>query len=260
MINRPPLDFIPLWGVFILTGLILYLASWVGFRLGKVVEKRWPDLSETSVGVMVGAALALLGFLLAFVTSLAIDIFNDRRQLVISEANAIGTAYLRAGFLSQPGRDESRHLLRDYVDLRIEALDPARTGAAITRSEMIHDELWRRAEEEARENPVVTVSSYVQSLNDVIDLHTERLNAELGFRIPDVVLFGLYGVAILTMVLVGVYNSYHEKQNLIAQIIVVLILALIFIIIVDLDRSNIGLIKVPQQALIELQQRLNQLP
>ena len=260
MINNQLLDVIPIWAIYVLTVLILFVATEAGFRLGRFVQKRWPDQSESSVGAMVGAALALLGFLLAFVASLAIGIFNDRRQLVISEANAIGTTYLRAGYLAESVGAESRQLLREYVNLRLEALDPAKTTAAIARSEQIHDELWMRAEMVARENPGPTVALYVSSLNEVIDLHTERLTAELGFRVPPIVVYGLYGVAVLTMILLGIYNSYREKHNQIAQIIVVLILSVVFLIIVDLDRSYVGVIKIPQEALMDLQEKLNLTP
>ena len=129
MYNYQPLDSLPNWSIFLLTVLILLLASEAGLRLGKVFQMRWPDKSAASVGVMVGAALALLGFLLAFVTSIAIGIFNERRQLVISEANAIGTTYLRAGYLAEPYGVESRQLLREYVKLRLEGIEGEISGS-----------------------------------------------------------------------------------------------------------------------------------
>jgi hypothetical protein len=221
-----------------------------------LVQKRWPDQSEASVGIMVGAALALLGFLLAFVTSIAMGNFNQRRQLVVLEANAIGTTYLRAGYLADPYRTESRELLREYVDLRLKALDRADTASAIARSEQIHDELWLLAEEVAKGDPGPTIALYLSSLNQVIDLHSERINAELGYRVPPIIVLGLYIVAVMTMILIGVYNSYREKHNLIALITVVLIVAVVFFVIIDLDRSNVGLLQIPQKALIDLQQKL----
>jgi len=256
MYNNQPLDVLPIWSIYILTALVLFVVAEAGFWLGKVVQKRWPDQSEPGVGAMVGAALALLGFLLAFATSFAINIFNERRQLVVLEANAIGTTYLRAGYLADPYGVESRQLLREYVNLRLEALDPAKTQASIARSEQIHDELWAYAEEVARQDPGPTVALYVSSLNEVIDLHTERLSEELGFRVPPFVLLGLYGVAILTMALMGVHNSYREKHNLVAEVIVVLIVSVVFILIVELDRSNVGMINIPQDALIDLRDKL----
>jgi hypothetical protein len=209
---------------------------------------------------MVGAALALLGFLLAFVTSIAIGVFNDRRQLVISEANAIGTTYLRAGLLSEPVALESRQLLREYVEMRLAALDRSQLDRAISRSEEIHDELWIRAEAEGKANPVPTVALYIASLNEVIDLHSLRINAELGFRVPPTIVWGLYIVAVLTMALVGLHSCYSEKRNLISQVIMILILSVAFMLIIDLDRSQQGLLRIPQKALMDLQQTLNRGP
>ncbi len=260
MLTSQPLDILPIWSVYILTVFVLFLAAEAGFRLGKRVQKRWPDQADAGVGTVVGAALALLGFLLAFVTNIAIGNFNERRQLVVSEANAIGTVYLRAGYLVDPYGVESRKLLREYVNLRLEALDPAATQLAIARSEQIHDELWLLAEELAKVNPDQTVALYLTSLNQVIDIHTERITAELGFRVPLIIVLGLYTVAVMTMILIGVYDSYREKHNLIALIMVVLIVSVVFLVIIDLDRSNVGLLQTPQKALILLQQRLTLMP
>jgi len=256
MVTTQPLDMLPIWAIYILTVVILFFAEEAGFRSGMLVQKRWPDQSEASVGIMVGAALALLGFLLALVTSIAMGNFNQRRQLVVLEANTIGTTYLRAGYLADPYRTESRELLREYVDLRLKALDRADTASAIARSEQIHDELWLLAEEVAKGDPGPTIALYLSSLNQVIDLHSERINAELGYRVPPIIVLGLYIVAVMTMILIGVYNSYRGKHNLIALITVVLIVAVVFFVIIDLDRSNVGLLQIPQKALIDLQQKL----
>jgi hypothetical protein len=260
MLNNQPLDLLPIWSVYILTVVVLFLAAEIGFKLGKPVQKRWPDQSEAGVGAMVGAALALLGFLLAFVTNIAIGNFNQRRQLVVSEANAIGTTYLRAGYLADPYGVESRNLLREYVNLRIKALNPAATESAIARSEQIQDELWLLAEEVAKEDPGPTIALYLTSLNEVIDLHTERISAELEYRVPPIIVMGLYVVAVMTMLLIGLYFSYREKHNLIAVTMVVLIVSVVFLMIIDMDRSNVGLLQIPQKALINLQQKLIQTP
>lgn len=260
MQNIQQLDRLPMWAIYILTVIFLFLAAEAGFRLGKSVQKRWPDQAQAGVGTVVGAALALLGFLLAFVTSIAIGNFNQRRQLVVSEANAIGTTYLRAGYLAAPFGSESRELLREYVNLRLKGLDPAETVSALARSEQIHDELWLLAEDVAKGDSGPTIALYLSSLNQVIDLHTERASAELGFRVPPIIVLGLYVVAIMTMILIGVNDSYREKHNLIALIIVVLIVSVVLFVIIDIDRSNVGLLQIPQKALIDLQQKLDLTP
>jgi hypothetical protein len=90
----------------------------------------------------------------------------------------------------------------------------------------------------------------------VIDLHTERLSAELGYRVPSIVVSGLYLVFLMTMALVGVYDSYSQRHNRVALTVMVLILSLVFVLVIDLDRSNAGLVTTPQKALLDLQARL----
>ena len=132
--------------------------------------------------------------------------------------------------------------------------------SAIARSVQIHDELWLLAEEVAKENSGSTIALYLTSLNQVIDLHTDRLSAELGFRVPPVIVLGLYVVAVMTMMLIGVHDSYREKHNLIALIMAVLIVSVVILLIIDMDRSNAGLLQIPQEALIDLNQKLNITP
>jgi len=251
---------LPLGWIYVLTILFFLLALEAGFRMGRVVQTRWPDGSQAGVGMVAGAALATLGFLLAFVTGIAMGNFNDRRHLVVDEANAIATTYLRAGYLPEPASEQSRTLLREYVALRLEALDRTRTVAAIASSESVHAELWVIAEDVVREQPTATTAAYLNSLNAMIDIHTARLSAELGYRVPQVVIVGVLLVALLSLMLVGVYDSYRERHNWIALVVVAMILAMVFLLIVDLDRSNVGFVQVPQQALIDLRDRLQSLP
>ncbi len=260
MSSYQPLDLLPIWGVFIFTIILLLLTDQAGYQLGRLLRNHWPDRSESSVGAMVGASLAFLGFLLAFITGVAVNIFIERRQLVIQEANAIGTVYLRAGYLDEPYSTKSRKLLREYVDARLVAFSSGEKQAALTRSEQIQTELWSQAETVARNSPTPTISLYITSLNEVIDLGTERLNAELGIRVPPIILLGIYLVATLTMLLIGIQSSYAGSLNYIALVIMIIILAIVILIIVDLDRSRQGLIQVPQKALLDLQQQLQNIP
>jgi hypothetical protein len=101
-------DAIPLWAVYLITVLVGFLAIEVGFRLGKAWQKRFPGEQEVGVDAMVGAALAGLAFLLAFLIGIPVNRYVTRRVFVLEEANDIGTAYLRTGFLDQLRQTESR--------------------------------------------------------------------------------------------------------------------------------------------------------
>jgi hypothetical protein len=256
LLNLQFLDLIPLWVVYVLAVVALLLASEIGFRLSHVMQRYRPDQAEASVSALNGATLALVAFLLAFVTSAAVNNFANRRQAVVAEANAIGTTYLRAGYLPEPDAEESRQLLREYVDLRI-ALNRDNLAQTITRSEEIQNDLWSRAETLAKEDSSPTLALYISSLNEVIDLQTERINVGLVARIPWTLVYGLFFMALLSLGLIGLHAGYVDKRNPIALLFFVLIMSVVFLLIVDLGRSDEGLLKVSQQAMLDLQRQLN---
>jgi hypothetical protein len=101
---------------------------------------------------MVGATLGLLAFILAFTFGLASSRFDNRRQLLLDEANALGTTYLRAGMLPEWG-EEVRRLLRDYIGHRLDAVRSGDVTEGIRRSENIQQQVWTEAETVAQKNP-----------------------------------------------------------------------------------------------------------
>ncbi|PWB55225.1 MAG: hypothetical protein C3F13_04745 [Anaerolineales bacterium] len=260
MVTSQVFDSISPWILFLFIIFFLLLAFDIGRRAGIIVERRWPDEAEANVAAKVGAALTILAFLLAFVVNLTLNTFNEKRQLVISEANAIGTAYLRAGYLPEPYKSESRQLLHEYIDFRLKVVDPTKSQVAIAQSEQIQDKLWVIVEQVATETPTPTASLYISSINDLIDIHTQRLTSEIGFRLPLSFTLGLLGVSMLVMVLIGISDSYRERNNRLALVVIVVLVALVFLLIIGMDRSNIGLVRVPLTPLIDLQQKLGTLP
>ena len=106
------LDNIPVWVLFIITTLVFSVASELGFRVGKFMNPM--------VGTILGASLGLLAFFLAFTFNMAGSRYDARKQLVLDEANAIETTYLRAKLLPKPYGTEIQELLREYVDVRVQ--------------------------------------------------------------------------------------------------------------------------------------------
>ena len=86
----------------------------------QITQKRSITEDDLPVNTIVGATLALLGFMLAFTFGFTASRFDSRKQLLLDEVNSIGTTFLRAGFLPEPHCTEVRGLIRKYVDLRIE--------------------------------------------------------------------------------------------------------------------------------------------
>jgi len=251
-----PLDSIPLWAIFLLILGLLLLATEVGFQAGRAWKRRVAE-PDTVIGPMVAATLGLVGFLLAFMTSIAADRFGARRALVLEEANAVGTAYLRAGYLPEPYPTESRDLLREYVEVRLEAVDPGQAEAAIARSEEIQLALWRSAEDVVIATGGSDVYAlYLESINGVIELHTQREIAAFYTRLGGSLLLALFGLTVLGMFILGFGNSMDNKRSMIALVTLILVFGSVLYLIMDLDRSQEGFFQVSQQPLISLQERI----
>jgi hypothetical protein len=208
------------------------------------------------VGAIVAAGLGLLAFLLAFTFGMAASRFDTRRGLVLDEANAIGTTYLRAALLPEPHRTEIRTLLRDYVDLRLEAVQPGMSVPARERSEELQSRLWAQAVVVAEKQPTPITGLFIQSLNEVIDLHAKRVTMGLRNRIPLTIWVALYSTAILAMAGVGYYSGLSSTTRSLATLALAIAFSGILCLIADLDRPQEGLLKVSQQAMVDLRKSL----
>ena len=151
MENNALIDALPLWGLFIAILGVVLISVECGYRLGKFRLSRREQEKEAPVGTMVGATLGLLAFILAFTFGLASSRFDNRRQLLLDEANALGTTYLRAGMLPEWG-EEVRRLLRDYIGHRLDAVRSGDVTEGIRRSENIQHQVWTEAETVAQKN------------------------------------------------------------------------------------------------------------
>ena len=247
-----PLPILAVFGVFALISMGCYEA---GFRLGRWWQDREPGEQEGPTGMLVGSILALLAFLLAVTMGMASDRFDARRAVVLQEANAIDTTYLRAGYLPEPASSEIRDLLREYVPLRIRVTND-NLAEDIARSIAIHGELWSISEGVAKTTDQGDlVSLYLDSLNDVINIHEERVT--IGFaRVPQTVLLLLVGGSALSLGMVGYSAGLTRRRSLLSAVVLVIALGAVIAIVVDLDRPRDGFIEVSQQPLIDLQRKI----
>jgi hypothetical protein len=205
----------PLWAVYVGTVVLVLVAAEIGFRIGIWLQRRDPASGEIRMtGTMVGGMLGLMAFLMAFSIGIVINQHGGRKEMVVTEANAVGTAYLRAGFLSEPDLTSARNLLREYVEVRLAAAaDPTQLESVILRSEEIQGELWSIVEANVRQgNESDVMVSFVESINEVIDVHSLRL-AAVNLRLPRLLGIVLYAAIMLSFLLVGVASSSDGKRD-----------------------------------------------
>lgn len=252
------LDKLPILGVYLGTVILVLVAAEIGFRIGIWFQRRDPSSGKTPMtGAVVGGMLGLMAFLLAFCIGIVINQHNGRKAMVVTEANAVGTAYLRSGFLSESDRTASRDLLREYVDIRLAVVsDPALYESTLTRSEEIHGQLWSIVEDSANKGQDSDLFGlFVESINEVINVHALRL-AAIDLRLPRVLGLVLYVATILSFLLVGVASSADEKRDPIAILLFALAFVAVFMVVVDLDRPQEGLLTVSQTALSDLLEQM----
>jgi len=256
-----PLDVVPLGALFLAFGVFLWLAMEGGYRLGQWRRAHISGEKEQPVGAMVASILGLVALVLGFTFSLAANRFDARRMAVLEEANAIGTTFLRARLLPEPQRREAARLLREYVAVRIQGTQEGKTEGAIAQSEALHELLWAQAAAAAEKDPHSIVTGiFIQSLNEVIDLHAKRVLVGLRSRIPLVIWIGLFGLAMLGMAAVGYQAALSATRRSPAMLGLVLAFAIVLFLIADLDRGQEGLLQVSQQAMIDLQNTMQSEP
>lgn len=245
------LDDLPLTLLFALTAAVVLLSIEGGYRFGRARRTRFEDEKEGPVGAIVAATLGLLAFVLAFTFGLAASRFDARRTVVVDEANAIGTTYLRAGLLpDEVRRGRVRQLLRTYVDSRLEVARTGDIGVAIGRADELHRALWAEAESAGRQSPdSIVVGLFIEALNETIDIHATRLLIVLQGRIPPVLWGALGTVTVLSMTGVGYFCGLSKSRRTPEVLVLSLSFSAILVLIADLDRPREGFIQVSQQAM-----------
>jgi hypothetical protein len=247
------LDVVPLWCFFLAATAIGMLAVEGGYRFGNWRHMNASDEKDGPVGAMVGSILGLLAIMLAFTFHLAATRFDARRHAVLEEANAIGTTYLRARFLPDPQRSEITDLLRSYTEIRVQSVAEARIVEGIARSEELHEQLWSRAVAAAeKDRRSITTGLFLRSLNEVINMHSERVFVGLQSRIPFNIWLVLFSLAVLGMASMGYQAGLSGTRRSPEMPILTLAFAGVLFLIVDLDRAREGSLRVSQQPMINL--------
>jgi hypothetical protein len=230
---------------------VIFAATGVGMFLGRRVRHLSGSLREP-FGVLQAALLGVVGLLLAFGLSLAVSRYEDRRSNVVSEANAIGTTYLRAQTLSEPIRSRSLDLLVRYTRsaIRLSNQVPGSADArdARTHEERIERRLWSLAGEALKTAPTASAPRlYVETLNEMIDGETVRV-AALSNRVPTAVLVLEVLGSALALGLLAAYLAIVGR-GVLAVLLASALVAFLLLVTADLDRPTRGMIRIPDTAL-----------
>lgn len=251
----------------LVVGITLAISMLGGELAGRVAATLEPHADEryrSQIGAVQGAVLGLVGLLLAFSFSISMARFETRRELVLEEADAIGTTWLRADALPETTRAEAKNLLREYVDTRLKFYavgdDSPELEEQIRASEALQSRLWTIVHAESVAAPTsLPLSLLVESLNGIIDLHAGRVIAH-DARVPDAIILLQLGLAVISVATIafgfGLFRGPHRAGTLLLSVL----MASILLMILDLDQPRRGWIQVSQEAMLRLQNNIEKLP
>jgi hypothetical protein len=238
----------------LLVGLLVAVEA--GYRIGRrrAAAGGGDVPSGGQVGAIQGALLGLLGLLLGFSFAGAASRFIDRQDLIVTEANAIGTAYLRADVIPEPNASELRRALAEYVAHRLEASKHLAEGLPPNFAAEVaafHARMWHAAKEGVLARPEMAVA-VLDPVNEVIDLHSTRMAAGRK-HLPKVVLGLLVACSLLAMAVIGFGSGIGggARWPWLNGSLAILIAAALWTTI-DLDHPRAGMIKLSDAPLEEL--------
>jgi hypothetical protein len=252
-----PLAFLVLSGIGLCAG--MFLCSRLGYYLGL----RQADGVDSQFAVIETATLGLVALLLAFTFQIAMSRFEEGRQLIVEEANAIGTAYLRIDVLDPSDQPEVRDLFRTYVDARLQLYATVAAGGdpghEIAQTRKLQDRLWKSASAAAKRatTPYAAIL-LITPINTMIDVTTSRF-VNYRTRTPALVKGLLFALAIISSLVIGYAMGAGRHRGTIPAAVFAVVISAVIYTILDLDSPRYGLIRLDAaaQALQDVRKSMN---
>ena len=261
------LDLIPLWAIFVGSAMLVVASIETGFRIGSWRARRTKKSDLPHTGGSVAATLGLLAFMLAFTFGSTTSRWDERKGLVLEEANAVSTAYLRADILPEAQRDKVRQLIAEYLDLTAVAVAKSKEPglkqvASLARFEStvesllaelqdFQSRLWDEAMAAYQAQPTAGTNLFISAINDMFDIQQSRITKAFDQRMPMVFWVTLYALAALSMALSGYDAGLARGGRTQAPWVVAFAFSSVLLLVVALDRPQTS--SVNKAPLLDLQ-------
>jgi hypothetical protein len=232
---------------------LLLTANELGYRFGRWRASIAPDPAETNIGLLTTGMVGLLAFTLGMTISIAEQRFEARRDQVMTEANAIGTAWLRAGLVKGEAGPEMRRQIEDYARLRLDyaqaGFDPPREAAMNATTNTQQTAIWRLAQTAAERDPTPIMASVIAALNEMFDATLAQRYAFESRTPVHIVLLLLVG-SLMTVCALGVQLGYGPHRYLMLSVLLMGMWTGGMLLIVDLNRPREGNIRAETAPLV----------
>jgi hypothetical protein len=243
-------------GIFLLSILLLSASVRVGLMLRGDKELKG-ELRE-DFGVVLAAALTLLGLIIGFSFSMATTRYDARKNFEEAEANAIGTEYVRVDFLPAADALAAKKLLKAYLDQRVlwyEERDLQSVRQTNAKIGQLENELWSAVKGPAETAPNPVLALTVSGMNDVLNSQGYT-QAAWWNRIPPAAWFLMFVIAVLCNGMIGYAEG--KGRRFFMPIILPVIVSISFYMIADIDSPRSGLVRVVPQNLLSLDAGLHE--
>jgi hypothetical protein len=237
------------------------LVGWLAGRWqGRRVRVELKSRGQTPVSKFEDASLAVLGLLLAFTFSTALGKHDERRMMVVADANAIGEFYTCASLLKEPVRTKLRTVIHDYVAFRVDLAkhryDEATFESALGQFQQMHNQMVELVSQ-ALDNGTPIALSLTNSLNAVTSSHAARL-AAIRDRLPASIVLLLLLSAVVSAFLVGRDQGATDEYDLAGTVCFVMLVSFVIFVTLDLNQPDRGLISVSQEPIQRLLSTMSQ--
>jgi MFS superfamily sulfate permease-like transporter len=248
---------IPQWIIGMATLILLFISVEIGYWVGLKAKVEMTQPMKAQISTIQTAILTIFTFLLGFTFAMALSRFDHRKQMVVKESNAIGTAVLRSKLLPEGQRAKMMQLFQDYVNVEFKITSS--TNLSVEDKKELNQEakrlqslMWNEAFTATQENPLsVPAGLFATSINQLIDIKTER-DIAISNHVPEIVLLGLLLFAALAIGILGYGNGLAATHARYPAVILCVVISLSFVMVIDLDRPNRGLTNVSQESMIDL--------
>jgi hypothetical protein len=233
--------------VLCIGGLMLFLLE-AGRRIGKRSIALDPSGAHQGLGPFEAAVFGLMGLIIALSFTGAAVRFDQRRMLIIDEANAIGTAYLRVDMLPEDAQPQIRRDFRDYLEARIELYhnisDKDKVTVIEQRTAALQMKIWKGTVTACRRSDNVSASLLLlPALNSMIDICSSR-TAIRQIHQPNIIFVVMILLALVCSLIAGYGMSLRKSRSWIHIAGFTLVMMITIIVIIDLEYPRVGFIRI----------------
>jgi hypothetical protein len=242
------------WEVASMVGFAMVVGWLVGRWQGRRLRLKLVPEGKIAISKFLDASVAVLGLLLAFTFSTALNKHDQRRLMVVADSNAIGDFYTCAGLLKEPVRTKLRTVIRDYTALRVDlskrVYNPTGFENALQQFQQMHNQMLELVSQALADGTPIAVA-LTNSLNAVTSSHASRL-AAVRDRSPNSIVLLLLLSAVSSAMLVGREQGADDESDIAGTVCFIILVSFAIYVTLDLEQPDRGFITVSQEPIERL--------